>query len=374
MSLMALILAMGLGAAWLYLAYRLAQHLPFKGKGKGKGNGNGDGDGDGDGDGESAEDKAKREAQQKAAREAEQKRQQARQAAEHERKRKQAEDILNADPVLRDYTENLAKIKDDKTLTAWDRENAVAKNVPAHILQILHVAATQKDIDMDLDTKVGEVKSMFPTNDIQPVPISSVEQVTDVLPEQLMMDDDNFYGQLAQDELLVMQPYTRTVERKTLHILMDISTSMTEMMKSGMPRHSWSRGITVSLLAKAVNGEASYMLRQFAGKQYNLIKITTPEQAKALMDQLMASSANGDGTNILGALEAACKDVRAHKSPDGIADILLITDGQHLEQYGHMSVERVKAMLGNDVKLHVCAIQVESAVLKTCATSYQIFS
>lgn len=372
MSWTAFLMSLGLGGLWLYLAYKLSQLLQSLSS-KGKGKGQGKGDGDGDGDGESAADKAAREQREKEARakRAEQERQQ--RQAEHARKVAQAEDILRANPTLKDYAEHLAKIRDDKTLTDAERAEAVAKAVPAHILHILHVAATQKDIDMDLDTKVGETKSMFPTNDIQPMQISGVEQMSDVLPEQLMQDDDVFFDRLAQEDLLVMQPYTRTVERKTLHILLDVSNSMTEMMKNGMPRHSWSRGITVSLLAKAVNGEASYMLRLFYGEQGKLIKITTPDEARVFIDQLMSTAASYNGTNILGALQVACDDVRKNKDSGDMADVLLITDGQHLNEYGQMTVGKVKALLKDDVKLHVAAIHVESEVLRQCATSYQIF-
>ena len=286
-------------------------------------------------------------------------------------KRRYVRAILQSDPILRGYL--LKKVKLTERQKEHDDEavEQIVKDVPAHVLQVLSIAGTQKQIEMDLDTVVLKEKTLFPTSDIEPVPMSSMEQVSDILPEQMMMDDDQFYNALAHDELLVLQPYERIVEKKTLHVSLDLSYSMTEKMADSKARHNWSRGMTISLLLKAINGEATYLLRGFSSGPYNLQRVANAEEASGLIDALLATAADGQSTDIYSALKQAVVDVRANKGKADIADILIITDG--LDSGGSVSAATLTELFASDIRLHVAAIGQTSPVLQSVATSYQVF-
>jgi uncharacterized protein with von Willebrand factor type A (vWA) domain len=286
-------------------------------------------------------------------------------------KRRQAKAILQSDPILREYLQKKAKLNERQKERDDEAVEQIVKDVPAHVLQVLSVAGTQKQIEIDLDTVVLKEKTLFPTRDIEPVPMSSMEQVSDILPEQMMMDDDQFYNALAHDELLVLQPYERVVEKKTLHISLDLSQSMTEKMADSKARHNWSRGMTISLLLKAVNGEATYLLRGFASGPYELQRVADASEAAGLIDELLETAANGQSTDIYGALRQAVVDVRAAKNDSDVADILIITDG--LDNGGNVSAATLRQLFGSDIRLHVASIGETSSVLQSVATSYQVF-
>lgn len=286
-------------------------------------------------------------------------------------KRRQAKAILQSDPILREYLQKKAKLNERQKERDDEAVEQIVKDVPAHVLQVLSVAGTQKQIEIDLDTVVLKEKTLFPTRDIEPVPMSSMEQVSDILPEQMMMDDDQFYNALAHDELLVLQPYERVVEKKTLHISLDLSQSMTEKMADAKARHNWSRGMTISLLLKAINGEATYLLRGFASGPYELQRVADASEAAGLIDELLETAANGQSTDIYGALRQAVVDVRAAKNDSDVADILIITDG--LDNGGNVSAATLKQLFGSDIRLHVASIGETSSVLQSVATSYQVF-
>ncbi|MBU6453298.1 MAG: hypothetical protein KGS72_16060 [Cyanobacteria bacterium REEB67] len=375
-ALTTLLALAGIALSWLFLLFRLLQKALNGGGGKGKDKGDGEDQGD-------SEAKAKAKAAEEArrakelealrqAQEAEAKRQAEKRAQAEAKARQKVVEALQKDPLLRRQMEKLAKVNELPQMSDEQKAKEIMHRVPAHVLQVLVVAGTQEDIEMDLDTVFTREKSLFPTHDIEPVPMNGLEQMHQILPEQMIMDDDFFYGALVNEELLVMQPYERKVERKTLHISLDLSSSMEGPMSDGLTRHNWSRGITVSLLLKAVNGEATYMLRGFAGQPYTLDLVDSPEKAQALIDKLLSTAASGADTNIWGALKQAVIDVRAVKRAGDVADILVITDGQDNKANVYGAGE-MKALFGEDIRLHVVAIGMHAPVLQSGATSYREF-
>lgn len=342
--------------AWLFLLYRLLRLLTLASWRKRR---------------EEVEAR-KREQAEKAAREAEEKRK--RKEAEQDRQNASIKAVLSAHPLLAQALMKLAGQKGEAPVTDSPEDKArveeIARRVPVHLLQLLIVAGTQKDIEFDLQTNVVREKAPYPTNDVEPVPMSSIDQVGEILPEQLMQEDDSFYGALANQELLVLQPYERQVEKKTLFILLDLSNSMTGEMSNGVMRHSWSRGITLNLLLRAVRGEATYLLRGFAGHPYSLQEAANPEEAARLIKTILGTPADGNNTWIYGAVQRAAEDIRERKARHEIADLLLITDG---EDQSMDDTVRVKRLLGEDIRLHVASIGKRSPSLQRAATTYQVF-
>ncbi|MFA6558134.1 MAG: hypothetical protein WCT03_17075, partial [Candidatus Obscuribacterales bacterium] len=86
---------------------------------------------------------------------------------------------------------------------------------------------------------------------------------------------------------------------------------------------------------------------------------------------LLETAANGQSTDIYGALRQAVVDVRAAKNDSDVADILIITDG--LDNGGNVSAATLKQLFGSDIRLHVASIGETSSVLQSVATSYQVF-
>lgn len=293
-------------------------------------------------------------------------------AAEEARKSAMVEHVMKGDPLLAEILCAMVgtahyPLRD----TSEDRERVleIARRINEPILQVLDIAATQSDIDMDLDQEQRQEEVAYPTQYIEPIGMRALEQLSEVVPEQLMLDDEAFYASLAQQDLIVLQPYERWTEQKTLEILWDVSGSMGQVMADGIPRHNWARGIAVSLLMKALRGGATYLVRPFDGRPHNALRASSPEEAAATIKIILDSGASGGGTNIRAALRQAIGDVRTAERLAG-ADILLITDG---EDQSVDDVKTVQAELGKDVRLHVASIGTESPSLKAVATTYNVF-
>ncbi len=250
-----------------------------------------------------------------------------------------------------------------------DLVREIARKVRMEYIDLLHVAATQKDIDFDLKTKRQQVPVKYPTNSIVPQSMSDMDQLPGILPEQLMLDDDEFYSRLAQNDLTILQSHDTVVDRKTLHILMDASGSMKEAIGK-LRRSIWARGVTLNLLLKAMRGDSQYLFRAFTAVPHELHSVFNQKQAGALMDTILGTNFEDGDTQILIAIKQAVQDIRNLNKGVGMSDILIITDGQdtNIKNSG-----MIKQLLGNDIRLHVASIGVESEQLKQAATSYRVF-
>lgn len=358
-------------------------------KRKKQGQGSSDGDSSGGGgsggggrSGESPEDRARREAEEERRR-AERERQRAEEAARREAERRRREDVLveNVREIMRIEPELAGSIQRRTGLAhgvlrdvSSSREAAlkIAQQLGREMLRIMWLAAKQTDIDIDLGVRTEREPVHHPTDDIEPENMRELSQMHGILPEQLLMDDDMFYDQLARDQLMVMQPYEEQKRRKRLYILLDVSGSMDGDMSDGHKRHVWARGVTVNLLMKAIKGEAEYLLRAFDGSTYTLHEATTRDEAEKLVDHILDQGFSGQSTDIFGAFRRAVEDIRARRgSAVETSEILIITDGQD----GSMDdTARVREMLGGDIRLHVCLIGAESDPLREVAESYRVMS
>lgn len=297
------------------------------------------------------------------------------QAAEEARKAALVERVMmQGDPLLAEILCAMAGTAHDPLRdTSADRERVleIARRVNEPILQVLAIAATQSDIDLDLEQQQRQEEVAYPTRYIEPVRMRTLEQLSDVIPEQLLLDDDAFYTSLAQQDLIVLQPYERWTEHKTLEILWDVSGSMNQVMADGLiPRHNWARGIAVSLLLKALKGGATYLVRPFDASPHPALRASNPEEAAATIKIILDRGASDGGTNIRAALRQAINDVRTAASLACGADILLLTDG---EDHSVDDVQNVQAELGTDIRLHVASIGTASPALQAVATTYNVF-
>lgn len=325
------------------------------------------GGGGGGGHGESAEERAAREAQARERAAAE------RAAAEAAERRavEKVKEVLGAD---RQIAERMLKAAGEKhgplqdVSASADDALRIARTLGPQSVETFWLAATQKDVTFDLQRATETVPSHWPTGDVRPEGMNDWSQLPQVLPEQLIMSDEQFYPALADRSLMVLQPYERKEQRKRLYILLDVSQSMEEPMANGMPRHVWARGVTVNLLLEAVRGDAEYFLRAFDGNSHELHEAHTPEEAEKLIDHILRRGFSGNGTNIMNAVRTAAKDIRSRGTEIERSELLLISDGEDKSMDDEAAVRKV---LGDDVRLHVVLIGKDSAALKRVAASYR---
>lgn len=345
----------------LYLLWRLFRRKSGSGAGSGSGGG---------GSGESAEERASRQARaaERAAAE-----RAAAQAAERNAAEK-VKEIMAADPRLVERMLKAAGEKhgplQDVSLSAEDALR-IARALGPQGVETFWLAAAQKDISFDLRRATEMTPSHWPTGDVRPEGMSDWSQMSQILPEQLIMSDEQFYPALADQSLTVLQPYERKEARKRLYILLDVSQSMEEPMGNGMPRHVWARGVTVNLLLEAVRGDAEYFLRAFDGNSHDLHEAHTPDEAEKLIDHILRRGFSGNGTNIMNAVRTAAKDIRSRGGEIERSELLLISDGEDKSMDDEAAVRKV---LGDDVRLHVVLIGKDSAALKRVASTYRTLS
>lgn len=188
-------------------------------------------------------------------------------------------------------------------------------------------------------------------------------------PEQLAQDDDAFYGRIVTSEHLILQAYESTSDEKILYLLLDGSGSMDEKMSDGVERHVWARAVVIRLLAEAVRGGTSYLLRLFDEEPKALQQATNSEEADKLIRKIVSSGFTSGGTNILKALRKAVSDIRTKQGQFSLAEIVLITDGED----GAITEGELLKLLGSDIRLHLILIGRRSPALEGVASSRKFY-
>ncbi len=289
---------------------------------------------------------------------------------EQERRERKVREVLESDPLLAKHlchrageTAPLRDMSRDRALVA-----RIARTVPEMDIEVLRIAATQRDINLDVKIQTNLEPVKYPTNRMEVEQLRDISELHEVLPEQMALDDDQFYQQLATDGLFRLQPYEERVQQKLLFVLVDVSGSMDENMPNGMPRHVWARGVTISLLLRAARGEAKYFLREFDGKPHSLKTALTPDEADRLIRHVYNTGFSGSHTYIFGAVSQAVEDIKTKGGEISRAEIVLITDAQDPSMN---DVETVRQLLGDNTRLHVAVIGCQSPPLRQVAASYR---
>ena len=246
----------------------------------------------------------------------------------------------------------------------------IASRVSKNMLDLLQVAATQQEFDFQLETTRERIPVRYPTQDIEPTYMTDLTQLADVTPEQLVADDDIFYARMAQNQLQIMQAHETIVNQPLMYLLVDVSGSMADPMVGGTKRCNWAAGITVSLLLKAMRGEAMYLFRMFDEAPRPLHEVRTPEEARKLLRFILKSCLSEGGTSIFTAVSKAVKDIRKKGSDSTQRDVLLITDADDKSMNDTDSVQK---LLGDDIRLHSAVIGASSPALKKVSKTYREF-
>jgi hypothetical protein len=233
-------------------------------------------------------------------------------------------------------------------------------DLPDDQLEVLYLAATQKEVSFNLGVDQVLTLAPYPTSHMDIVPVTEASRLSEVLPSQAALDDDAFFQAYADGRLLRPEYYERSEMRKRLYILWDVSGSMhNENAGMRLPdgeivlRETFARGVIASLLAEAVRGEAEYLLRPFDDTVYDLRSAMNREEATRLLEWIVTEGMRGNDTQIGRAVKKAIDDIRAKlKSEVGMNYILLITDGQD----NGLTRQYLVDNLGSDVKLFVVLI------------------
>jgi hypothetical protein len=297
-----------------------------------------------------------------------------REAEERERqKQKQVRDILQTDSdAAAELLRQTGSHHSNPVYAAEDNEEVarIARQLDDQTLQTFSVAAkpiTQID-NIELGIEKTEEPVEYPTRDIRFENMDSTEDLTRIVPEDLM-DDDLMMAGIAQNDLHVMQPYATTVNRKRVYLLIDISQSMDTKMSDGLSRMTWAAGVAVKMLLMAEKGEAEFLLRFFDGNTHKLVRINTPDDARKLIAELMRIVASGGSTDITGAIRQAAKDIRTAKLDIQTNNIMIISDAED-----NLDEATLRHILGDDIDLHAAVIALSSPPLKSVAKSYQEYS
>ncbi len=292
-----------------------------------------------------------------------------------EGKKQQVREIIGESPELANQLNKLAGASHNPILlngTDEEKIYEIAKKVPDDLIDMLHVAATQEEISIELNALTHRTPVNYPTRDIEPAGMTDMGQLSEILPEQQMMKGPQFYAALAQEELMILQSYEHIAQARQLYILEDISGSMDQKMGSGkrLARYIWAHGISLNLALQALNGEAVFARREFDGEPHHLIEVNSREEAEKLIDRVVRSTTSSGGTNIYAALKKAAEDIRSRGSGELGTDILLITDA---EDTSINRTDLVRKLLGDDLRLHVVLIGVSTSPLSKVATTFRSF-
>ena len=201
-------------------------------------------------------------------------------AALQVRKERLVQEILAGDSVI---AQQLLRIGDmagtAPEVVSRDHSAIVrlAKRLDETPLQVLRQAGRPvQELTFDLESTTRHEPRDHPTDYIEPAMLTDYGQLSQLLPEQQIADDDTFFARFAAGELVVMQPYEKVEERKRLYLLLDVSPSMDESMADGLTRRIWALALGFKLLLQAEVGNASYLYRPFAGKSGKFYRVEMP--------------------------------------------------------------------------------------------------
>lgn len=295
--------------------------------------------------------------------------------AAYNARRQQVIDVLSSDDLL--ATELLERTGHAgmSKYTAMKSEEVLAVIVRAtasnYILDILHIAGTQTDIDFHKISSedsydVGMEVSPWPTNYLDFRPISSYKELGKISPRDLALDDDLFYSKLLNNNFLIREYYDGGKKsQRILVVLIDASGSMDENFR-GQPRHIWARGVLINLLLAALHEDVRYIVRYFTKVPSERIYVDSVDVAKEMISEVIENGYAEGGTSITAALTAAVKDIaELREKLPGVADIFLISDGDD-----NIRAATIRKILGDDIRLHAACIALQNPNLRAAATTY----
>ncbi len=293
------------------------------------------------------------------------------------RRERLVRDILNSNDLLASELLKRTGHAGVGKYTALKNEEVLAAIVRAtyadypHMLDILHVASTQTDINFsEISSKDAEAANLtvseYPTDRLDYRPIESLDELPLVSPEDLVQDDELAELRLLQGDLMVVEYYRpKEKTQRILVTIVDASGSMEELLRD-LPRHVWARGVLINLLLTALEEDVRYVVRYFTDTPSERIFVNSEDDAREMIAEVVKHGYAAGSTSIKKALRAAVKDIaELRQTISGAADILLISDGED-----SLETRDLTRIIPKDVNLHVACIALTNNVLKKRAKTY----
>ena len=276
-----------------------------------------------------------------------------RQAKLNAAKAEQINKILSGDEDVAELFTNRYSPQDSPAglMANQERVLRIAAQIPDYELQVFNLASKQDWLEFNLEAKTELSQTLYPADKIEIEPIQDFSELEFVLPEQFLTEEDEFYRQIASNEMLVVKFFESIVRAKLLYILLDVSGSMQEQLQSGSPKHVWARGVVINLLVNAQREGGKFFFREFASDPYGLIVVENPSEMKSLANRLLQQTFDGGGTNIRSAVQTAVNDIRTKGGDLAESELLVITDGQD-----EMDESWLRSLLKDDINLHYVAL------------------
>jgi uncharacterized protein with von Willebrand factor type A (vWA) domain len=204
-------------------------------------------------------------------------------------------------------------------------------------------------------------RSSIPTSSYNVRPINSMDEFAMLLPSSQLLDDDQFYGQLAAKNLLVgeFQVY-RGNAKKVLVALFDGSGSMEHH-----GRVQWAKSLCQRLIERCLSLNAELILIVFTREVRETHRIIDEASARKVLSRLDNILFPDGGTSIDTAIFAGCDLVEAGKFNEARA--LLVTDGED----DQIDVNAVKKRLTEtNIALHTVCIANDRPDLSSISNRY----
>ena len=251
-----------------------------------------------------------------------------------------------------------------------DQIRRLAEMIDPELVQIISLARDPGlSAGIDLQVRRGTQPVDYYTDEVVTDPLLDMADLPEVLPEQLVLDDDLFWTNFFGGNLQMLQAYDEYTERKRLCITLDVSGSMDQRMNGDLYRRILAAAIVVRYCMLAVAGEAEFLLRTFADTPGDkLWHVRTAAEAQSLMRWITGSVRfDGSGTNISGALSQSAADIRASDLEVSTSDLLLLSDGDDPS----LTEDFLRRLMGDDIRLHAELIGLGSSVIREVATTYR---
>lgn len=247
----------------------------------------------------------------------------------------------------------------------------LAERIDVLLLKVFDIASNERELVIEHARDTEFVERAFPADEVRLEQYRNAADIPRVIAEhQILLPNDLYYTLLCARQLLVQRDYEEITHGQILMLLLDMSGSMQEEDKRGLPRWVWASGVTLGLLNKAIIEKSTYFLRYFTGDVSSLRRATNQAEAVALAEEVIkkVSVKFDGGTDISQAVSCAIEDIETE--PDcQFAHILLISDGECGVNAGEL-----KERLGEKITLNAAMIAVkENPELKAaCATYLEI--
>lgn len=200
-----------------------------------------------------------------------------------------------------------------------------------------------------------KVKADDPNDHMTTGTMDEVKDVVHASPVDLVQDEDLLNKKIACKELQVKKYEASKAKKQLLHVMLDVSGSMSAEMWAPMTRADVARSVVMAMLSRVVNKGDRLFLRPYTGAPGPLHRAFNVDEVRALGQKLRDWRFDGGGTRTHDAIMQAIHDIQNAADPMiDRAEILVITDGTDT-----LHVDEINKAKGK-IKIHFLLITEET--------------